>query len=153
MKPVFEKDGVVTAGNSSGPNDSATALVLASEEAVKKYNLMTVARFVSYGFAGVEPHLVGIGSVPAAQVAMARAGLRTSAIDVIEAIEAFAVQACAVTRLRDLNPERVNPHGSGMSTGHPIGAARAINSTKALHQLQRTGGSYAPATVCIGGRQ
>jgi acetyl-CoA C-acetyltransferase len=153
MKPVFKKDGVVTAGNSSGLNDGAAALVLASEEAVKRHNLKPVARIVSYGFAGVEPHLMGIGSVPATQMALTQAGLRTSAIDVIEANEAFAAQACAVSRLLDLDTERVNPHGSGISLGHPIGATGAIISTKAIHELQRTGGRYALATMCIGGGQ
>ncbi|WP_175781781.1 beta-ketothiolase BktB [Burkholderia anthina] len=153
MKPAFKKDGVVTAGNSSGLNDGAAALVLASEDAVKKHNLKPLARIVSYGFAGVEPHLMGIGSVPAAQKALAQAGLRTSAIDVVEANEAFAAQACAVSRLLDLDAKQVNPHGSGISLGHPIGATGAIISTKAIHELQRTGGRYALATMCIGGGQ
>ncbi|CAE6786811.1 Beta-ketothiolase BktB [Paraburkholderia nemoris] len=153
VKPAFNKDGVVTAGNSSGLNDGAAALVLASEKAVRKHNLKPVARIVSYGFAGVEPRLMGIGSVPAAQIALAQAGLRTSAIDVVEANEAFAAQAYAVSRLLDLDPERVNPHGSGISLGHPIDATDAIISTKAVHELQRTGGRYALATLCIGGGQ
>jgi acetyl-CoA C-acetyltransferase len=153
MKPAFKPDGAVTAGNSSGINDGAAALVLASAAAVKSHGLKPLARIVSYGFAGVEPRLMGIGSVPAAQMALARAGLKASAMDVIEANEAFAAQACAVSRLLDLDPARVNPHGSGISLGHPIGATGAIISTKAVHELQRTGGKYALATMCIGGGQ
>lgn len=153
MKPAFKPDGAVTAGNSSGINDGAAALVLASAAAIKSHGLKPLARIVSYGFAGVEPRLMGIGSAPAAQMALARAGLKASAMDIVEANEAFAAQACAVSRLLDLDPARVNPHGSGISLGHPIGATGAIISTKAVHELQRTGGKYALATMCIGGGQ
>ncbi len=153
MKPAFKKDGSVTAGNSSGVNDGAAALVLASEEAVKAHGLQPLARLVSYGHAGVEPTIMGMGSVPAARQALQRAGLSTSDIDTVEANEAFAAQACAVTRQLELDPSIVNPNGSGISLGHPIGATGAIISTKAIHELHRIGGKYALVTMCIGGGQ
>ncbi|MGF7001341.1 beta-ketothiolase BktB [Paraburkholderia sp. GAS32] len=153
MKPAFKKDGVVTAGNSSGINDGASALVLASGEAVKIYGLAPLARLVSYGHAGVDPRIMGIGSVPAARQALRRAGISTASIDVIEANEAFAAQACAVTRELELDPAKVNPNGSGISIGHPIGATGAIISTKAIHELHRINGKYALVAMCIGGGQ
>ncbi|MGF6602754.1 acetyl-CoA C-acetyltransferase [Paraburkholderia sp. GAS448] len=153
MKPAFRKDGVVTAGNSSGINDGASALVLASGEAVKNYGLAPLARLVSYGHAGVDPRIMGIGSVPAARQALQRAGLSTASIDIIEANEAFAAQACAVTRQLELDPAKVNPNGSGISIGHPIGATGAIISTKAIHELHRINGKYALVAMCIGGGQ
>ena len=153
MKPAFRKDGVVTAGNSSGINDGASALVLASGEAVKNYGLAPLARLVSYGHGGVDHRIMGIGSVPAARQALQRAGLSTASIDIIEANEAFAAQACAVTRQLELDPARVNPNGSGISIGHPIGATGAIISTKAIHELHRINGKYALVAMCIGGGQ
>ncbi|SOE97044.1 acetyl-CoA C-acetyltransferase [Burkholderia sp. D7] len=153
MKPAFRKDGVVTAGNSSGINDGASALVLASGEAVKSYGLTPLARLVSYGHAGVDPRIMGIGSVPAARQALQRAGLSVADIDIIEANEAFAAQACAVTRQLELDPAKVNPNGSGISIGHPIGATGAIISTKAIHELHRINGRYALVAMCIGGGQ
>ncbi|REG50958.1 acetyl-CoA C-acetyltransferase [Paraburkholderia sp. BL6669N2] len=153
MKPAFKKDGSVTAGNSSGINDGAAALVLASADAVKKHSLTPLARLVSYGHAGVDPKIMGIGSVPAARQALARAGLSSADIDVTEANEAFAAQACAVTRQLELDPAKVNPNGSGISLGHPIGATGAIISTKAIHELHRIAGKYALVTMCIGGGQ
>jgi acetyl-CoA C-acetyltransferase len=153
MKPAFRKDGVVTAGNSSGINDGASALVLASGEAVKTYGLTPLARLVSYGHAGVDPRIMGIGSVPAATQALQRAGLSVADIDIIEANEAFAAQACAVTRQLELDPAKVNPNGSGISIGHPIGATGAIISTKAIHELHRINGRYALVAMCIGGGQ
>lgn len=153
MKPAFRKDGSVTAGNSSGINDGAAALVLASAEAVKAHGLTPLARLVSYGHAGVEPTIMGIGSVPAARQALQRAGLSTSDLATVEANEAFAAQACAVTRQLELDPAIVNPNGSGISLGHPIGATGAIISTKAIHELHRIGGKYALVTMCIGGGQ
>ncbi|MFM0232286.1 beta-ketothiolase BktB [Paraburkholderia sediminicola] len=153
MKPAFRKDGVVTAGNSSGVNDGASALVLASGAAVKSYGLTPLARLVSYGHAGVDPRIMGIGSVPAARQALQRAGLSTVQIDIIEANEAFAAQACAVTRQLELDPAKVNPNGSGISLGHPIGATGAIISTKAIHELHRINGKYALVAMCIGGGQ
>jgi len=153
MKPAFKKDGSVTAGNSSGINDGAAALVLASADAVKKHALTPLARLVSYGHAGVDPKIMGIGSVPAARQALARAGLSSADIDVTEANEAFAAQACAVTRQLALDPATVNPNGSGISLGHPIGATGAIISTKAIHELHRIAGKYALVAMCIGGGQ
>jgi acetyl-CoA C-acetyltransferase len=153
MKPAFRKGGVVTAGNSSGINDGASALVLASGEAMKAYGLTPLARLVSYGHAGVDPRIMGIGSVPAARQALQRAGLSTANIDIIEANEAFAAQACAVIRQLELDPAKVNPNGSGISLGHPIGATGAIISTKAIHELHRVNGKYALVAMCIGGGQ
>jgi acetyl-CoA C-acetyltransferase len=153
MKPAFKKEGRVTAGNSSGINDGAAALVLASAEAVKAHGLTPLARLVSYGHAGVDPKIMGIGSVPAARQALQRAGLSASDIATVEANEAFASQACAVVRQLELDPAIVNPNGSGISLGHPIGATGAIISTKAIHELHRIGGKYALVTMCIGGGQ
>jgi acetyl-CoA C-acetyltransferase len=153
MKPAFRKEGRVTAGNSSGINDGAAALVLASARAVEAHGLTPIARLVSYGYAGVEPRIMGIGSVPAARQALQRAKLSASDLATVEANEAFAAQACAVTRQLELDPAIVNPNGSGISLGHPIGATGAIISTKAIHELHRIGGKYALVTMCIGGGQ
>ncbi|WP_036837682.1 acetyl-CoA C-acyltransferase family protein [Polaromonas sp. CF318] len=154
LKPAFRKEeGRVTAGNSSGINDGAGAVVLATAEAVRKYNLQPIARLVTYAFAGVEPELMGIGPVPATKKALERAGLKAADMDVIESNEAFAAQACAVVRQLELNPAKVNPNGSGISLGHPVGATGAIITTKAVHELQRIKGRYALATMCIGGGQ
>ncbi|WP_029890860.1 acetyl-CoA C-acyltransferase family protein [Polycyclovorans algicola] len=153
MKPVFKKDGLVTAGNASGINDGAAAVVLATGEAVKAHNLKPLARLVTYAHAGVEPEIMGIGPVPATRMALKRAGLKVADLDVIEANEAFAAQACAVSRELGFDPAKVNPNGSGISLGHPVGATGAIITTKALYELQRVGGRYALATMCIGGGQ
>jgi acetyl-CoA C-acetyltransferase len=153
MKPAFTKNGRVTAGNSSGINDGAAAIVLASEAAIKKEGLTPIARLVSYGHAGVEPALMGIGPIPATRIALERAGLKTRDLDVIESNEAFAAQACVVTRELELDPAKVNPNGSGISLGHPVGATGAIITTKALYELQRIGGRFALVTMCIGGGQ
>jgi acetyl-CoA C-acetyltransferase len=153
LKPAFKKDGVVTAGNSSGLNDGAAAVVLASGEKVRELNLRPLARLVSYGHAGVDPAYMGIGPVPATKQALQRARLHIQDLDVIEANEAFAAQACAVTRELGLDPSKVNPNGSGISLGHPVGATGAIIATKAIYELQRIGGRYALATMCIGGGQ
>lgn len=153
MKAAFRKDGTVTAGNASGLNDGAAALVLASGEAVQVGKLKPMARLVSYAHAGVAPELMGLGPVPATQLALKRAGLRVSDLDVIESNEAFAAQACAVTRRLELDPAKVNPNGSGISLGHPVGATGAIIATKAIHELHRIGGRYALVTMCIGGGQ
>jgi acetyl-CoA C-acetyltransferase len=115
--------------------------------------LKPLARLVSYAHAGVEPALMGLGPVPATQLALQRAGLQVAQLDVIESNEAFAAQACAVTRKLELDPARVNPNGSGISLGHPVGATGAIITTKALYELQRIGGRYALVTMCIGGGQ
>jgi acetyl-CoA C-acetyltransferase len=153
MKPAFKKGGTVTAGNASGLNDGAAALVLASGAAVTRDKLKPIARLVSYAHAGVSPEVMGLGPVPATRLALQRAGLKAHDMDVIESNEAFAAQACAVSRQLDLDPAKVNPNGSGISLGHPVGATGAIIATKAIHELHRTGGRYALATMCIGGGQ
>lgn len=153
MKPAFEKDGSVTAGNASGLNDGAGALVLASGAAVQADNLAPVARLVAYAHAGVEPELMGLGPIPATRLALKRAGLKIADMDVIEANIAFAAQACAVMQELDMDPARVNPNGSGIALGHPVGATGAIIATKAIHELHRIKGRYALATMCIGGGQ
>ena len=153
MKPVFRDGGSVTAGNASGINDGAAAVVLASGEKVKTLGLKPLARLVAYAHAGVDPAYMGIGPIPATQLALRRAELQVGQLDVIESNEAFAAQACAVSRELKFDPEKVNPNGSGISLGHPVGATGAIITTKALYELQRTGGRYALATMCIGGGQ
>ncbi|WP_027925469.1 acetyl-CoA C-acyltransferase family protein [Pseudomonas sp. URMO17WK12:I12] len=153
MKPAFKKDGSVTAGNASGLNDGAAALVMATGAAVQANNLRPLARLVSYAHAGVEPELMGLGPVPATRLALKRAGLTVADMDVIEANIAFAAQACAVSQELDLDPAKVNPNGSGISLGHPVGATGAIIATKAIHELHRTNGRYALVTMCIGGGQ
>ena len=154
LKPVFTKEnGTVTAGNASGLNDAAAALVLMERSVAEKRGLKPLARLVSYGHAGVDPKIMGIGPVPATRKALERAGLSVNDLDVIEANEAFAAQACAVTKELGLDPAKVNPNGSGISLGHPIGATGALITVKALHELQRIGGRYALVTMCIGGGQ
>jgi acetyl-CoA C-acetyltransferase len=153
LKPAFKKDGVVTAGNASGINDGAAALILASAEGVRSLGRAPVARLVAYAHAGVDPAYMGIGPVPATRLALERAGLTARDLDVVESNEAFAAQACAVTRELDLDPGKVNPNGSGISLGHPVGATGAIIATKAIHELHRTGGRYGLVTMCIGGGQ
>ncbi|MBV4536601.1 MULTISPECIES: acetyl-CoA C-acyltransferase family protein [Pseudomonas] len=153
MKTVFKKDGSVTAGNASGINDGAAGLVLATGDAVRRLGLKPLARLVAYAHAGVEPALMGLGPIPATQKVLEKAGLSVSDLDVIESNEAFAAQACAVARALDFDPEKVNPNGSGISLGHPVGATGAIIATKAIHELQRIQGRYALATMCIGGGQ
>ena len=153
MRAAFKKDGTVTAGNASGVNDGAGAVVLATESAIKAEGLKPLARLVAYAHAGVEPELMGIGPVPATRLVLKRAGLTVRDLDVIEANEAFAAQACAVSRELDLDPDKVNPNGSGISLGHPVGATGAIIATKAIHELHRVGGRYALVTMCIGGGQ
>ena len=153
MNPAFRKDGTVTAGNASGLNDGASALVLATGAAIQNSNLRPLARLVAYAHAGVDPQLMGLGPIPATRQALARAGLTVADLDVIESNEAFAAQACAVTRELDLDPAKVNPNGSGISLGHPVGATGAIITTKAIHELHRIQGRYALVTMCIGGGQ
>ncbi|WP_137807792.1 acetyl-CoA C-acyltransferase family protein [Pseudomonas sp. G(2018)] len=153
MKPAFKKDGSVTAGNASGLNDGAAALVMATGAAVQINNLRPLARLVSYAHAGLEPELMGLGPVPATRIALKRAGLTVADMDVIEANIAFAAQACAVSQELDLDPAKVNPNGSGIALGHPVGATGAIIATKAIHELHRTNGRYALVTMCIGGGQ
>lgn len=153
MKPVFKKDGQVTAGNASGLNDGAAAMVLAEGRAVKEMNLKPLARLVGYAHAGVEPEYMGIGPVPASRKALRLAGLTVRDMDVIESNEAFAAQACAVARELEFDPFKVNPNGSGISLGHPVGATGAIIATKAICELHRIGGRHALVTMCIGGGQ
>ncbi|HEX5355274.1 MAG TPA: acetyl-CoA C-acyltransferase family protein [Aquabacterium sp.] len=154
MKPAFKKEeGTVTAGNASTLNDGAGAVVMASADKAKALGLKPLARLVSYGHAGVEPEYMGIGPVPASRNALEKAGLKISDMDLIEANEAFAAQACAVAKELGLDNEKVNPNGSGISLGHPVGGTGAILVTKAIYELQRTGGRYALITMCIGGGQ
>ncbi len=154
LKTVFQKEnGTVTAGNASGLNDGAGALVLMNASVAAKRGIKPLARLVAYAHAGVDPDIMGIGPVPATQAALKRAGLTVDQLDVIEANEAFAAQACAVSRELKLDAAKVNPNGSGIGLGHPIGATGAIIATKALHELQRVGGRYALVTMCIGGGQ
>ncbi|MFP3646438.1 beta-ketothiolase BktB [Paraburkholderia sp. SIMBA_054] len=154
MRPVFQKEnGTVTAGNASGINDAAAAILMMERQAAERHGIKPMARLVSYAHAGVDPRYMGIGPVPATRLALERAGLRIGDLDVIEANEAFAAQACAVTQELRLDPARVNPNGSGISLGHPIGATGALITVKALYELKRVGGRYALATMCIGGGQ
>ena len=154
LKPVFAKEnGTVTAGNASGINDAAAAVVLMEAGAAKARGVKPLARLVAYAHAGVDPKYMGIGPVPATQLALKKAGLTVNDLDVIEANEAFAAQACAVSRDLGLDPAKVNPNGSGISLGHPIGATGALITVKALYELQRVQGRYALVTMCIGGGQ
>lgn len=154
MRPVFKKDGgTVTAGNASGINDGAAALVLASAAAVKRLGLKPMARLVGYAHAGVDPAFMGIGPVPATKALLAKTGLNITDLAVIESNEAFAAQACAVSRQLEFDAAKVNPNGSGISLGHPVGATGAINTVKIVHELARTGGRYGLVTMCIGGGQ
>jgi acetyl-CoA C-acetyltransferase len=154
LRAVFVKEnGTVTAGNASGINDGAAAVMLMSGDAIKSSGAKPIARLVAYAHAGVDPNIMGIGPVPATHAVLKRAGLTIDQIDVIEANEAFAAQACAVAKELKLDPARLNPNGSGISLGHPIGATGAIVTTKAIYELHRTGGRYALVTMCIGGGQ
>lgn len=154
MKPVFDREnGTVTAGNASGINDGAAALVLMDRATAERRGIRPLARLRSYAVAGVAPMQMGIAPVPASQLALERACLSGADMDVIEANEAFAAQACAVTQELGLDPAKVNPNGSGISLGHPIGATGAILAVKAIHELQRIQGRYALVTLCIGGGQ
>lgn len=154
LRAVFVKEnGTVTAGNASGINDGAAAVMLMSGDAVKSSGAKPMARLVAYAHAGVDPKIMGIGPVPATQAVLKRAGLTIDQMDVIEANEAFAAQACAVAKELKLDAAKLNPNGSGISLGHPIGATGAIVTTKAIYELHRTGGRYALVTMCIGGGQ
>ena len=154
LRPVFKREGgTVTAGNASGLNDGAAAVVLGDLKRAAELGLKPLARLVGYAHAGVEPELMGIGPVPATRMLLKRTGLKISDMDVIEANEAFAAQACAVMRELELDPAKVNVHGSGISLGHPVGATGAIITVKAIAELHRIGGRYALVTMCIGGGQ
>lgn len=153
LRTVFQKDGTVTAGNASGINDGAAALVLAREEAAEAVGLTAKARILGYAHAGVRPEVMGIGPVPAVQNLLAKTGLRIDDFDVIESNEAFAAQALAVNNELGLDPAKVNPNGGAIALGHPVGATGAIITVKALYELERIGGSKALITMCIGGGQ
>jgi len=153
MKPAFKKDGRVTVANSSGINDAAAAVVLATGSEVEKRGLNPLARIVAWGHAGVEPEYMGEGPIKAVPIALKRAGLSLDQIDVIESNEAFAAQACAVAKALGFDPDKVNPNGSGVSLGHPVGATGCIMTVKAAYELKRTGGRYGLITMCIGGGQ
>jgi acetyl-CoA C-acetyltransferase len=153
LKPAFAAEGTVTAGNASGVNDAAAAVILAGEDYAERHAGDPLGRLVAYAHAGVEPRVMGIGPVPAVHKVLERAGLKLDEIDLFEVNEAFAAQALAVVRELGLPADRVNPNGSGISLGHPIGATGAILTVKALYELRRTGGRYALVTMCIGGGQ
>ncbi|MGI9429471.1 MAG: acetyl-CoA C-acyltransferase family protein [Bythopirellula sp.] len=153
LRPVFDKSGTVTAGNSSSINDAAAAVVLMDREKAISRGLQPLGRLVAYTYAGVDPKLMGIGPIPAVRSLLEKTSLGLDDIDVFEVNEAFAAQALAVCRSLELPPERTNPNGSGISLGHPIGATGTILTIKALHELKRTGGKRALVTMCIGGGQ
>lgn len=153
LRPAFRKDGTVTAGNASGINDGAAALVLARADAADKAGLTPRARILGYAVAGVAPRVMGYGPIPAVQQLCARTGLKVTDFDVIESNEAFAAQALAVNLELGLDPSRVNPDGGAIALGHPVGATGALLTVKALHHLERTGGRRGLVTMCIGGGQ
>lgn len=153
LRAVFQKDGRVTAGNASGINDGAAAMVLATADAAAKAGLKPKARILGYAHAGVRPEVMGIGPVPAVRNLLERTGLSAGDFDVIESNEAFASQALAVNKELRLDPAKVNPNGGAIALGHPVGATGAIITLKALYELERTGGSRGLITMCIGGGQ
>jgi acetyl-CoA C-acetyltransferase len=153
LRPVFRKDGSVTAGNASGINDGASAVVLMDGDTVGKRGAKPLGRLVAYAHAGVDPKVMGIGPVPATRAVLKRAGLTLDQMDVIESNEAFAAQACAVAKDLGFDPAKTNPNGSGISLGHPVGATGSILTVKALYELERIDGRYALVTMCIGGGQ
>jgi acetyl-CoA C-acetyltransferase len=150
LRPAFQKDGTVTAGNASGINDGAAALILARGDVT---GIQPRARIMGYAIAGVDPKVMGLGPIPAVQKLCARLGLKPSDFDLVESNEAFAAQALAVSRELGLDPARVNPNGGAIALGHPVGATGALITTKALYELERTGGKSALITMCIGGGQ
>ncbi|MFK8068272.1 MAG: acetyl-CoA C-acyltransferase, partial [Gammaproteobacteria bacterium] len=153
LRAVFKSDGSVTAGNASGINDGAAAVVLMDKDTAEQKGLKPMAKLVGYALAGVDPEYMGIGPVPAIQNVLARTRLKIEDMDVIELNEAFAAQAIACVRDLELDPAKVNPNGSGIGLGHPIGATGAILTVKLIHELQRSGGQYGLASMCIGGGQ
>ncbi len=150
LKPAFAKEGTVTAGNSSGINDGAAAVLLASEEAVKLFNLQPLARVVSMGVAGVNPSIMGIGPVPASQKALQRAGITANDLDLIELNEAFASQSIACARDLKLGTTKINVNGGAIALGHPLGCSGSRITTTLLHELKRQKGKYGLATMCVG---
>ena len=153
LRPAFAKDGLVTAGNSSGINDGTASIVLADTDSITKHNAVPLARIVSYGYGGVPSRIMGMGPVPASKMALERAGLTTDDLAVVESNEAFAAQACAVSNQLGLDPSIVNPNGGAIALGHPVGATGAIIMTKLVHELRRRSERYGMATMCIGGGQ
>ncbi|HTC11217.1 MAG TPA: acetyl-CoA C-acyltransferase family protein [Acetobacteraceae bacterium] len=153
LRPVFRKDGTVTAGNASGINDGAAAVVLMDSATAETRGAKPLGRLLAYAHAGVDPKVMGIGPVPATRAALQRAGLTLADIDVIESNEAFAAQACAVAKDLGFDSAKTNPNGSGISLGHPVGATGTMLTVKALYELARIGGRYALVTMCIGGGQ
>jgi len=153
LKPAFRKDGTVTAGNASGINDGAAAIVLATAEAAERAGLTPKARVLGYAVAGVRPEVMGIGPIPAVEKLLEKVGLSADDFDVVESNEAFAAQALAVSKGLGLDPARVNPNGGAIALGHPVGATGAILTIKALYELERTGGRRGLVTMCIGGGQ
>ena len=153
LRPAFQKDGTVTAGNASGINDGAAALVLARADAAERAGAKPRARVLGYAHAGVRPDVMGIGPIPAVESLMERTGLTVGDFDVIESNEAFAAQAIAVSDVLGLDPAKVNPNGGAIALGHPVGATGAILTVKALNELERIGGTKALITMCIGGGQ
>jgi acetyl-CoA C-acetyltransferase len=154
LRAVFIKEnGTVTAGNASGINDAAAAVVLMERSVAERKGLKPLARLVSYGHAGVDPKIMGLGPVSAVKSALAKAGLKIADIDVIESNEAFAAQALGVNKQLGLDPAKVNPNGGAVALGHPIGATGCILTVKCMYELQRTGKRYGLITMCIGGGQ
>jgi len=153
LRAAFQKDGAVTAGNSSGINDGSAMLILASEQMVQQHGLKPLAKIVSYGFGGVPPRIMGMGPVPATRMALEKSGLKISDLDVVESNEAFAAQACAVSKELGLASDIVNPNGGAIALGHPVGATGSIIMTKLIHELHRRSGRMGLATMCIGGGQ
>ncbi|MEC8727842.1 MAG: beta-ketothiolase BktB, partial [Pseudomonadota bacterium] len=151
LRPAFQKDGAVTAGNSSGINDGSAMLILASEQMVNQHGLKPLAKIVSYGFGGVAPRIMGMGPVPATKMALEKSGLTISDLDVVESNEAFAAQACAVSKELGLPSDIVNPNGGAIALGHPVGATGSILMTKLVHELHRRSQRIGLATMCIGG--
>jgi acetyl-CoA C-acetyltransferase len=153
LRPAFSKDGTVTAGNASGINDGAAALILMTASEASKRGLTPLARIAGFATAGVDPAVMGTGPIPSTRKVLARVGWKPDDLDLIEANEAFAAQACAVAKDLGFDPAKTNPNGSGISLGHPIGATGAMLTVKALYELERTDGRYALVTMCIGGGQ
>ncbi len=153
LKPAFKTDGIVTAGNASGLNDGAAAMVLTSLQLATKRGLRPRARLLGYSFAGVEPGVMGLGPIPAVQQLLAQTGVKLNEIAVIESNEAFAAQALAVSQSLGFDPAKVNPNGGAIALGHPVGATGSILTIKLLAELERLGGRYGLVTMCIGGGQ
>ena len=153
LRPAFDREGSVTAGNASGINDGAAAIVLMEKESAAERGIVPMGRIVSYGLGGVAPEVMGLGPIPAVRQAMERSGLSVADMDVIESNEAFAVQACAVANELGFPEQKTNPNGGAIALGHPIGASGAILFVKLIYELKRIGGRFGLVTMCIGGGQ